>query len=72
MREFGACYYRGVNKGKCAVVVNPGTSTVTVPTTAYSHSLTLSGGGVLDGGSVGFSGSRPSSLAPGSGAILLP
>lgn len=72
MREFGACYYRGVNKGKCAVVVNPGTSTVTVPTSAYGHSLTLSGGGVLDGGSVGFSGGRPTSLAPGSAAILLP
>jgi hypothetical protein len=73
MRQYGACYYRGVDKGKCAVVVNPSpSSSVTVPTTAYSHAMTLSGYGVLDGGSVGFAGSRPSSLGPGSAAILFP
>lgn len=72
MREFGACYYRGVNKGRCAVVVNPTGSTITVPTTAYSHSIVLSGAGVLDGGTVSFSGSRPSSLAPSQAAILFP
>lgn len=72
MRQFGACYYRGSYKGKCAVVVNPTGSTVTVPTTAYAHSLGLVGGGVLDGGYVTFTGGRPSSLGPGQGVILLP
>lgn len=72
MRQFGACYYRGSYKGKCAVVVNPTGGTVTVPTTAYTHSLGLVGGGVLDGGYVTFGNSRPSSLGPAQGAILLP
>lgn len=72
MRQFGACYYRGSYKGKCAVVVNPTGSTVTVPTTAYAHSLGMVGGGVLDGGYATFGNSRPSSLAPAQAAILLP
>ncbi|HET7813124.1 MAG TPA: hypothetical protein VFL13_01995 [Candidatus Baltobacteraceae bacterium] len=73
MREFGACYYRGVNKGKCAVVVNPSnTASASIPTTAYAHAMTLSGGGVLDGGSVAFTAGRPSSLAPETAAILFP
>jgi hypothetical protein len=72
MRQFSACYYRGSYKGGCAVVVNPGSSTVSIPTTAYSHSLGLAGGGVLDGGYVTFTGGRPSSLGPGQGVILLP
>ena len=70
MREFGACYYRGVSKGRCAAVVNPGTSSVSVPSSAYSHSLMLSGNGVLDRGAAGFTGGRVSSLAAGTGAIL--
>jgi hypothetical protein len=72
MREFGACYYRGVNQGRCAVVVNPSTSTETLPTTAYSHAMILSGYGVIDGGSVSFSASRPTSLPPESGIVLFP
>jgi hypothetical protein len=72
MRQYGACYYRGSYKGKCAVVVNPGSSTVSIPTTAYTHSLGLVGGGVLDGGYVTFTNSRPSSLGPAQGVILLP
>lgn len=72
MREFGACYYLAVYKSKCAVVVNPGSTTVTVPTTAYAHSLNLVGSGVLDGGYVTFTGGRVSSLPSGTGAILFP
>ena len=70
MREFGACYYRGVSKGKCAVVVNPGSGAASVPSSAYAHSLVLSGSGVLDGGSVNFSGGRVTSLPAAGGAIL--
>lgn len=71
-REFGACYYRGNFVGKCAVAVNPGTGTVPVPSTSYTHSLALSGGGVLDGGTAAFNGPAISQLAPGSAAILFP
>lgn len=72
MRQFGACYYRGSYKGKCAVVVNPTGSTVSIPTTAYSHALGMAGGGVLDGGYLTYGNARPSSLGPAQAAILLP
>ena len=73
MREFGACYYRGVNEGRCAVVVNNSNSaTVSVPTTAYAHSMVLTGNGVLDGGSVSFAGARTTQLGPTTGAVLFP
>lgn len=72
MREFGACYYRGTLRSKCAVVVNPTSYTKTLPTTAYGHAMVLSGYGVRDGGTVSFSGGRPSLLPAGSGVILFP
>lgn len=73
MREFAACYYLGQFVGNCAVVVNSSpTSSVPVPTTSYSHSMVLSGYGVLDGGTVNFSGPQVSTLAPASAAILFP
>lgn len=70
MREFGNCYYRGVNEGPCAVTVNPGNSTVPVPSSAYAHSMALAGAGVLEGGSASFDAPAPRSLAPGAAAIL--
>lgn len=70
MREFGACYYLGVLKGRCAVVVNPGGSTARIATTAYAHSVVLTGYDVLDGGTVSFAGGRVTSLPPAGGAIL--
>jgi hypothetical protein len=71
-REFGQCYYRGSAIGACAVVVNPGLTTVSVPLTGYTHSFTISGSGVLDGGTVGFSGPGVTQLGPVSAAILTP
>lgn len=71
-REFGACYYRGNFVANCAVAINPGTGTVPVPSTSYAHSLILSGGGVLDGGTAAFNGPAISQLPPGSAAILFP
>ncbi|HZZ65306.1 MAG TPA: LamG-like jellyroll fold domain-containing protein [Candidatus Baltobacteraceae bacterium] len=72
-REFAACYYKGAFVARCAVVVNPSTtSTVPVPSTSYTHSMTLAGSGVLDGGTVSFNGPQVSQLAPGTAAILLP
>jgi hypothetical protein len=70
MRQYSDCYYRGTNEGACAVVVNASGGTESVPNTAYSHSLVLSGAGVLDGGSVSFSGPKVTSLASTTGAIL--
>lgn len=73
MREFGACYYQGQFVANCAIVVNPNpSSSVPVPTTSYTHSMLLSGYGVLDGGTVGFTGPQVSTLAPASAAILFP
>lgn len=73
MREFGACYYRGGFVNRCAVVVNPSpTMTVPVPTTSYAHSMTVSGSGVLDGGSIAFDGPQVSQLAPASAVVLFP
>lgn len=71
-REFGACYYQGDFVGNCAVAVNPGSGSVPVPSTSYTHSLVLSGAGVLDGGSVAFNGPNVTQLAPGSAVILFP
>ena len=72
MREFADCYYQGTFVSNCAVVVNSGATTVPVATTSYSHALVLSGSGVLDGGSVSFSGAAPSQLAPSTAAVLFP
>ncbi len=71
-REFAACYYRGAFVNKCAVAVNPGTTSEPVPSTSYFHSMMLSGSGVLDGGTVGFTGPKVTQLVPGSAAILFP
>jgi hypothetical protein len=74
MREYNACYYRGSYLGKCEIVVNPSTTSyVGVPNPlGMHHSMVLSGGGVLDGGSASFSGGVPSSIGPKSGLILTP
>jgi hypothetical protein len=67
------CYMRGRLIGACEIAVNPGDGTVSVPNPEhFAHSMTLSGGGVLDGGSVAFNGPAVSSLDPQSAAILVP
>lgn len=71
MRDFGSCYYRGTSIGACAVVVNPTNSTAGIPANAYAHSMALSGGGVLDGGSATFTAPAVTSLGPDGGAILV-
>lgn len=75
VREYRACYYDGKLVGQCAMVVNNDTAAHATPALAltYQHTLTLSGNGVLDGGSVGFGGSAPpSSVAPRSAFIAVP
>ncbi len=67
------CYMRKKPIGACEVAVNPGNGTVSVPNPqGFKHSMVLTGGGVLDGGSVSFNGSVPSQLGPQSAAILVP
>lgn len=71
MRTFADCYYRGTRIGSCAVVVNPSGSPVSIPANSFTHAMSLSGGGVLDGGSASFSGAAVTSLGPDSGAVLV-
>ena len=74
VREYSTCYLNGSSIGHCAAVVNPSSSSsYSIPalSQSYSHAMTISGYGTLDGGSVSASGSRPSSLAPESGVVLV-
>lgn len=64
-REYGACYVGGAPVGPCAAVVNSNTDiSVPFPFTAYKHSLTIAGGGVLDGGSISTAGGPPAANLP--------
>lgn len=74
MQRYNSCYYRGSYLGHCEVIVNPSTtSSVAVPNPwGLRHSMALSGAGVLDGGTVSFGGSVPSTMGPKSGIILTP
>jgi hypothetical protein len=73
VQSYSACYYRGSLVGNCEIVVNPTSSSVSVPNPhSLAHSMVLSGGGVLDGGSASFGGTAPTTLAPQTAAILVP
>ena len=74
MRQYNSCYYRGSLIGRCEVIANPSaTSSVSVPNPwGLGHSMVLSGNGVLDGGTVTFNGSVPSTMGPKSGIVLVP
>jgi hypothetical protein len=72
-QTFRSCYFKGALVGACAVVVNPsGSQTYHNPFGTYHHSLSLSGSGVLDGGTVSTTAAAPASLGPEQAAILLP
>lgn len=73
-RQYGKCYYKGSYVGPCAVVVNSDYSlSHPFPYSQYHHTMTLSGSGVLDGGSVSFSGpAPPSTLPPLEARIVFP
>jgi hypothetical protein len=69
-RTYNACFYGGTYVGACAIAVNPTASTVTNPyQTGYAHSVVLAGSGVLDGGTVAFTGSIPTTLAADTAVI---
>jgi hypothetical protein len=69
-REFRECYYRGVEMGACAAVVNPTLGSQRFPFTQYRHTLAFSGGGVLEGGSVNFKGAAPPARLAGASALI--
>jgi len=70
-REYNACYVAGVAVGPCAAVVNTDYYfSRPFPYTKYHHTLVITGGGALDGGSVFVNGGAPrASLAPSTGVI---
>lgn len=73
VREYGACYYAGRLIGKCAMAVNPDYYSHGVSLSGYHHTLVLSGNGILDGGTVSFSGpAPPTTIAAEKGFIALP
>lgn len=73
-RQYAHCYYAGAFVGPCAVVVNPdGQLSHAFPFPQYGHTLVLSGGGIIDGGTVSTSGPAPPlNLAPNEAAIVFP
>lgn len=73
-REYGQCYLRGQFVGACAVVVNPDSgSSHLFPFPQYTHTLVLSGSGVLDGGTVSVSGPPPPEyLGADEAAVVFP
>ncbi len=74
VREYNACYYRGKLVGACAMVVNPDSIAHARPAFAhtFAHRLAPSGNGVLDGGTVSFTGAAPGTVPALSAYIALP
>jgi hypothetical protein len=71
-REFAGCYQNRTLIGGCAAIVNPSGRAVAVPhlEQTYHRSLVLTGGDVISGGALTWSPGIPSSLGPGSAAVL--
>lgn len=69
-REYGSCYYKGVSVGPCAVAVNPDSVSHPFPFSGYKHTLYLSGGGILDGGTASVTGAAPSSTIAAARAVI--
>jgi len=58
-RQYAECFIAGKFVGSCAVAVNSSGASEPFPFPQYTHTLTLSGNGVLDGGSLSTSGAAP-------------
>jgi hypothetical protein len=70
-RQYNACYIGGSSVGRCAVVVNPDSvSSHAFPYTGYHHTLLLTGGGILDGGTVSSQGGAPPGSLPPLTAVI--
>lgn len=68
-RQYRRCYLGGRLVGACAAAVNPDGVPHIFPYSGYRRTLALSGGGVLDGGTVSAGGPAPANLPPLSAVI---
>lgn len=73
-REYQDCYIAGNFVGPCAMEVNSDpTLTMTNPYPQYTHTLVLSGGGIVDGGTIATNGpAAPSSMGPMTAYVVFP
>jgi hypothetical protein len=71
-REFGLCYLKGVAFDNCATVVNPTTSSVSMPTLhhVYKWSLVLDNNNLYNGGTLTLAKGIPTSLPSGSAVVI--
>lgn len=77
LRHWNDCFYNGNDLGPCEVAVNPATSgNMTVPTSGYTHSMSIPAGtstsDIAAGGTVSLTGAVSSSIGPQTAEILLP
>jgi len=68
-RQYNACYLGGRLVGACAIVVDKD-GTYRFPYSGYTHTLAISGAGVLDGGTVSASGPAPPSTMTAGQAVI--
>ena len=77
-REYASCYLLGAPIGACAIAVNPNNPGKGQPLAfpwpgKYTHTLTMSGGGAYDGGTVATNGpAPPANMAGGTAVIAFP
>ncbi len=68
---YNECFVAGKFVGACAVAVNPTSgSSVPFPFPQFTHTLTLSGYGVLDGGTLSTQGAAPPEYLNGPQAVI--
>ncbi|HEY5093879.1 MAG TPA: hypothetical protein VII69_02050, partial [Candidatus Eremiobacteraceae bacterium] len=73
-RQYRNCYYAGQWIGACASIVNSDRPNLSHPlpwTGVYHHTLVLSGGDILDGGTATTNGPAPPSDIQGSSSIIV-
>jgi hypothetical protein len=75
-REWKDCYIAGQWVGPCAAVVNPnnpqkGPAKAFPWPTKYTHTLTMTGAGAYDGGTIGTTGPPPPATMPGGTAAIV-
>jgi len=73
-RQYQNCYYAGQWIGACASIVNSDKPTTSHPMPwpgVYQHTLVVSGGDILDGGTASTNGPAPPASVPGSSAIIV-
>ena len=70
-RVYNECFVAGKFVGACAVAINPTSGAdVPFPFPQFTHTLTVSGYGVLDGGTLSTTGPAPPEYIDGVGAVI--